>query len=160
MALENVKADGNVPFIGPRGRFQLTGIEPAWIFQTMFAGVNFDKKLAITASETAPEVQPEVVGGKAEFKDLTEGGVFDTIATAKKAHIIEEILNGGSATLDIVRLEDLKATSPIEDTPTFRVVPGSFPFKMAPGETIRADAGANGGSVGLLIREDAGSIAG
>jgi len=161
MALQNVKPDGNVPFIGPRSRFSLTGFEPRWIFQTMFTSLQFDKKLARTASFLAPDLDPAVVAGKAEFKDLTEGGIFDTIATAKKAHVVEDIINPGSATLDIVRLEDLQSAQTggdITTAPTFRSVPGSFPFTLSPGETIRANSGTAANPLGIFIREELRAI--
>lgn len=160
MAIENAKPDGNVPFIGPRGRFQLTGLEPAWIIQTMATATVFDKKLARTVALTAPELEPVVTAGKAKFSDLSQGGIFDTIATAKRSHVVEDILNAGGATLDIVTLEDLKIAQDgagIHLAPKFRDVPGSFPFTLAPGETIRA-AGAAAGTVGLYIREDLKAI--
>lgn len=161
MALQNVKADGNVPFIAGRSRYQLIGLDPAWIFHKMAAGVTFDKKMARTTLLTSPELDPSIENGSASFLELSEGGVFDTVATAKKSMVIEDLLNGGGATLDIVALKDLKAAQDgagIETAPKFRDIPASFPFTLAPGETIRAFGGATGSIVGIYIRENAGAL--
>jgi len=131
MALQNVKADGNVPFIGPRGRFRVLNLTSTWLVQEG----TLDGKRPRTASLTADELDPVVTAGRAEWKSLTEGGLFDLAGNHKEAVVLEAMQIDG-VTVSIVALDGTTVLrpGPVNDN--------SFPFKMAPGEMIRVSGGA------------------
>lgn len=140
----DLKADGNVPFIGPRARYRVLAITPTWVIQEG----TLDGARPATASLTADELDPVVTAGRAIWSSLTAGGLFDLVGKRKEALIIEKIeLDGGAMTI-------------VAEDGTTLLRPGPMnvndvPFKMAPGETLRVIGGA---FARFLMRIDADRI--
>ena len=116
-------ADNNVPFIGPRSRYEVLGVQPTLLVHTMATG-NLDGNLPRTAAKTALELDPTVTAGKATWDDLTAGGLFNF---TKKAVIVEALSTGTWKIVD-------GALNVLRTTPT------SLPFKLAPDEKLQVTA--------------------
>jgi hypothetical protein len=141
-----------VPFIGPRSRYNVLGVSPTWIYQDMDSAVFSHKKPAAGGEP----VDPAVVGGKAEYLVLDEGGIFSMVADRKKATEVLEVDLGG-ATLEIhdwntilAELGGGSASVAVRSTPT-------APFLMGSSEVLVA-IGDAGGRVGILIKEQGDKI--
>lgn len=137
------KADNNVPFIGPRSRYNVLTASPVWVYQRM-DGAGFTGEAPETPSVTANDLDPTVSAGLVEWTGLIKGGLFTAFYKAKKAFIIEATDVKAGVTLSIVRADALT-------TPT-RTFPTSFPAKIAPGEIIRATGGDSTAYAGFLVR--------
>lgn len=137
------KADGNVPFIGPRARYQILGLNLTWIYHRMAGGVMLNGAAPKTASLEPAAVDPTVSAGRAEYTDLTEGGLFTLLGNYRRAVLVEAVDNAAGATLTIVD----SAGALLRNAPT-------APFKMAPGEYFKASGGAAGSYIGILVREE------
>lgn len=143
------KADGNVPFIGPRARYKILSESLTWIYHRMAGGSALNGAAPRTASLTADETDPTVTAGKANYADLTEGGLFRLLGNYKKAIVVESVNNAAVATLTIVD----------KDGTLLRAFPGTTPFNMAPGEYIKATGGSAGSYIGVLVREQTEDLA-
>lgn len=106
--------------------YSLVGINPTRIIH------------AGTINGQLPSGEPTVSAGLARYSGLTAGGLF---AFDKKSIIVEE-LSGTFAIVD-------SSGSTIRSTPT------SFPFKLYPGEWLKASSGS---SVACVVRLDAQRI--
>jgi hypothetical protein len=126
------KADNNVPFIGPRARYNIVGVKPTWIVQKMKAGSTFNKARPATATKTADQLDPVVSAGLVKWEELTSGGLFDLLANRKEAVVVEKTVAVGSPTVDIVALD---GTTKLRDV----VITSSF--ILSPGEMLRTDGG-------------------
>lgn len=138
------KADGNVPFIGPRSRYSLVGLNPTVLLHRMAAATDFAGDLPETASVTAANLDPAVSGGKALWASLNKGGLFPFTG---KPLVIESLLS-----------KNCTATWTIVDSTgaTIRTTP-SAPFKLAPNERLKATStgASSGAEVGVVVRLDA-----
>lgn len=141
MALTGVKRDGNVPFIGPRARYNTLGVSPTWHYHKMGAGAALDGTAPRTATTAENDLDPAVSAGKAEWASLTKGGLFTMLGKAGKAVIVEAVDLSAGASLTVVNA----AGATLRATPT-------APFKLAPGEFLKASGGSNGGYAGVLVR--------
>lgn len=137
------KADGNVPFIGPRARYQILGLNLTWIYHRMTGGASLNGAAPKTATLTPDQVDPVVSAGKAEFASLTEGGLFTLLGNYKRPVLVESVNNAAGATLTIVD----KAGAQLRTAPT-------APFKLAPGEYFKATGGSAGSYIGILVRDE------
>jgi hypothetical protein len=129
-----------VPFTGSKGHSQLLSETSAWIYHNMASGT-LDGTEPSTASTIPSETIPAVTSGRADYNNLTHGGLFIHPWVYKRTVIVEAIDNPGSAALLI--------TNP--EAGTDRAVPNTLPFSLAPGECLKAVGGAK---VGFMIRED------
>ena len=140
-----------VPFIGPRGRYNILGVNPSWVIHQMDGGAALNGAAPRTATTAADDLDPKVSAGKAEFGDsttgLTEGGLFTLLGNYKQPMEVLAVDNAGSATITIV-----------DETDTTLRTPPSPPFKVSPGEYVKASGGANGSKIGLLVKIDGEKI--
>ena len=138
-----------VPFIGPRARYNILGVNPSWIIHQMAAGSSFNGEAPRTAAIVADDLDPAISAGKAEFGDttvgLTEGGLFTLLGNYKQ-HV--EILaiddTSGGSTKNIVA---------DDGTTVLRAVPAA-PFKLSPGEYLKITGGATGAKYAVLAKID------
>lgn len=137
------KADGNVPFIGPRKRYSILGLNLTWIYHRMAVGVALNGAAPKTASLEPNAVDPVVSAGRANFAALTEGGLFTLLGNYRRPVLVESVDNAAGATLTIVD----KAGTLLRSAPT-------APFKMAPGEYFKAAGGSTGSYIGILVRDE------
>jgi hypothetical protein len=126
------QADNNVPFIGPRARYEVLGVQPSLLVHTMASG-NLDGNLPRTAALTALELDPTVSAGKATWTALTAGGFFNF---TKKAVIVEALSSGTWKIVDD-SLTQLRATP-------------STPFRLTPGEKLQISGVATASVVARL----------
>jgi hypothetical protein len=145
MPLTGTQADNNVPQLAGRARYNILGMNPTWVYHEMATGATAAGEAPRSAAKTEAEIDPTVKAGRARWTDLTKGGLFTMLAHAKQPIIVEAIDNAGSATLTIVDSQGNQ----------LRTVPNTLPFKVAPGECLKASGGASGGKVGFLVRIDA-----
>lgn len=142
------KADNNVPFTGTRPRYSLVNSTSTWCYHHMAAGASLSGEAPRTAATNEAATDPSVIGGKAEFKDLTKGGLFTIQANAKRSLVVEAVSNPGNATITLVDRSDHAHS---------RTIP-TAPFKVSAGEVIKAVGGGAGGYVGILYRIDGEEI--
>jgi hypothetical protein len=142
------KADNNVPFTGTRPRYSLVNTTATWCYHHMAAGASLSGEAPRTATTDEAATDPAVIGGKAEYKNLTKGGLFTIQAHAKKTLVVDAVTNPGNATITLVDLSDHAHSRAIPTTP----------FKVSAGEVIKATGGAAGGYVGILYRIDGEEI--
>jgi hypothetical protein len=133
-------SNARVPFTGTKGRIHLLSESAAWIYHNMASGT-LDGDEPSTATTTPSETVPTVKAGRADYNDLTHGGLFVHPWVYNKAVVVEAIDNPGSATLLV--------TNPAAGTN--RAAPASVPFTIAPGECLKAVGGTK---VGFMMRED------
>jgi len=137
-----------VPFIGPRSRYSLVGVSPSWLVQKMEASTQMDGGLPETASIEPADLDPQdITPGRALWKDLIKGGLF-AIGNLNKAIVVEEI-DTKEATFTITVTDKAGVF--------IRNQPASFPFKLAPGESLKATttgATTNGAEMGICVRID------
>jgi hypothetical protein len=114
-------------------KYSLVGINPTRIVHS--GAINGE--LPTISGEPA---EPTVSAGLAKYNSLTTGGLF---AFDKKAIIVEALIG----TFTIVDSDD--GATVIRPTPT------TFPFKLFPGEWLKASSGA---SVTCVVRLDAQRI--
>jgi hypothetical protein len=130
-----------VPFTGTHGRYAILNETPTWVYHTMAGAGVLDGTAPATALTTPAETDPVVLQGRADYNNLTHGGLFITLANYGKAMIIDSIYNPGSSTITIVNPE--KGTT--------RSAPASAPYNIAPGECLKA---VGGSQIGFMVRED------
>lgn len=134
-----------LPLIGPRGRVKVLGETPTWVSQTMVNPETFTGNAPATATVAAEDLDPTITAGRAVYADLTEGGLFDILAKAGKAYVIEDISNAGNAALTIVR----PGTSESRPFPA-----DQLPVRCGPGECPKALNGVTATPVAFLVREE------
>lgn len=142
------KADNNVPFTGTRPRYSLVNTTATWCYHHMAAGSTLTGEAPRTAATNEQNTDPSVMGGKAEYKDLTKGGLFTMQAHAKRTLMVDAIDNPGSAVITLVDRSDHAHQ---------RTAPAA-PFKVSANEVIKATGGSAGGYVGVLYRIDGQEI--
>ena len=126
-----------VPLLPGRARYDLLQSSSTWFIHKMATGSSLDGTAPQRTGEDESQTDPTFVkAGRASFEELTHGGLFTLPGNYKKPIVVEAILNAGTATLSIVRLDDPAVT---------RAVPGTFPFRMTPGEYLKATGGAVSG---------------
>lgn len=143
------KADNNVPFIGPRARYSLVNTTATWCYHHMATGCTLSGDAPETATTDAAHTDPYVVGGKAEYQDLTKGGLFTIQSNAKRILMIDAIDNPGSATITLVDRSNHAHS---------RAVPTTLPFKVSANEVIKVVGGVASGYIGILYRVDGEEI--
>lgn len=138
-----------VPFIGPRGRFNILGVNPTWVVHQMDGAAPFNGEAPRTAAIAANDLDPAVSAGKAEFGDatvgLTEGGLFTLLGNYRQ-HVevlaVDDTTGGGTKNIVAVINDVVTTVRPI---PT-------APFQMTPGEYLSVSGGANGSKYGVLVK--------
>jgi len=139
------QADGNVPFLPGRSRYDIVNLTATWCYHRMAAGSTLSGEAPRTATTTEADTDPTVTGGRAEYKTLTKGGLFTLQAQMLAPLIVLALDNTANATLTLVMSGD----------PTLsRAVPTSLPFKIAAGEALKATGGSSGSYVGILYEID------
>lgn len=133
-----------IPLIGPRARYRVLSAQASWVTHEMAGGSALSGEAPETASVSAENLDPTVTAGKAVWSDLTKGGLFTLLGNHKRPLVVEAALVPGTATVKIINPQ----------TSTERDMPGSTPFKVAPGEYLKVSGGNNGDSVSFLVRED------
>jgi hypothetical protein len=139
------KADGNVSFLGNgRARYNvLSNRQSTWIYHRM-ATAALTGERARSTTETETQIDPVIKAGRAEWVNLTKGGLYSFVGNYRRPLICEAIDNPGSATLTLIKA----------DLSLSRNMPTSFPFVIAPGEYIKATGGSAPGVIGFLLRID------
>jgi hypothetical protein len=145
--MNNVKADGNVPFQN-RPRFSIVGIQPTTIIQKMLTNIDFDGGRAKTVAQpNADLVDPTVTRGEALWSGLTNGGLFYLGGKIARPAIVESYYSKNcTATFTLVKISDPSIVT--------RAVP-TTPFKLGVDEcmkVISTGAGAPIPEVGIMIR--------
>jgi hypothetical protein len=113
----------------------------------MLAGLSLDGGAPRTATLDESLTDPVVTAGKAEYRNLTKGGLFTIQAKSKMTLVVDALDNAAGATLTILD----------SDHSHERAVP-SVPFKLASGEVFKAVGGTAGSYVGFLYRIDGQEI--
>lgn len=142
------KADNNVPWTGPRPRYSIVNTTATWCYHHMTSGMTLTGEAPRTALTDEATTDPSVIGGKAEYKELTKGGLFTIQAKAKRTLMVDAVDNPGSATIKLVDMDSHAHE---------RVAPAA-PFKVSAGEVIKVTGGTAGGYVGILYRIDGQEI--
>ena len=141
------KRDGNVPFIGPRSRYNILNITPTWVHLKMTTGVVLDGNRPRTAELDADTLEPVISSGRAEYGSttdgLTQGGFFRILGNYGVPYIIEDALLPGTVVFKIVDKE--KNLIRTISTP-------SFPMNLAAGEYVQITGGTAGALFGLKVR--------
>ena len=136
------KADGNVPFIGPRARYSVVTTNPTWVLHKMAPGASLNGAAPKTATLQPKDVDPTVKAGMAQWDDLTEGGLFTLLAhEGQPIEVIDKMLPSG-ATAVIVGLDGTK----------LRDLPATYPFRLGACEVLKISGGAAGSTGGFLIK--------
>lgn len=140
------KSDGNVSFLPGRSRYNVvTDRSDTWVYHKMSAGSLTGVKPTVVGTPVGDASDPTLMGpGRAEWGDLTAGGLFTLVGNYNKP-IVCSAVDASGVTLTLVT----KAGTFI------RNMPGTFPFVIAPGEYIKA---VGGSSVGLLLRIEENTI--
>jgi hypothetical protein len=134
--------DSRIPLIGPRKRYLLVNLTPAWCYHQMDTGVAMTGVAPQTATTDEKNTDPEVSGGVAIFADLTAGGLFTHLQERKSPLVVEAVNNPQNATITIV--------DPVAGTS--RAAPTSVPFFTGANEILKAATATTGATVGFLIR--------
>ena len=149
------KADGNVPFIGPRSRYNIIGTSARWVFHIMEDLVAPNGAAPTTAAVSNPdEVTPVVSPGKAEYGSssdkLLTGGLFTHLGKVGHPMLIEGAILPGDPAVSLVNSAGtLIRTLVVSGTPL-----SGFPIRLAPGEYIKIVGGTPGGDFGFFVRLD------
>lgn len=143
------KADGNVPFIGPRKRYNVLTTNTIWNIHEMAGGATLDGTPPMTLTTDVASTDPTLKAGIAVWTNLTHGGLFTHLAHHKQPMVIEAVLNPGGATLTLVHSDDASV---------FRAMPNTFPIKVSAHECVKATGGAAGSKIGILVRLDADKV--
>ena len=138
------KADFNVPALPGRARYSIVNTSPTWCYDHMAAGIALAGDAPRSAAKNEAAIDPVVTSGKAEYRDLTKGGLFTIQAKAKKPLVVDALDNAAGAALTIVSSGDSHS----------RAAPTTVPFKVGPGEVLKAVGGTAGSYIGILYRID------
>jgi len=141
------KADGNVPFIGPKSRYNVMGMQPTWNHLQMGTGVVLDGNRPRTATVSEDDIGPVISAGRAEYGSvadgLTQGGFFRHLGNYGHPYIIEDALLPGTTVFKIVD---------VEKTLIRTVATPVFPMSLAAGEYVQITGGTAGALFGLRVR--------
>ena len=144
----------SVPLLPNRARYNLVTVHPAWMYQSLAAGVltGFTGVRPVTAEEADPtKVDPSVVvGGLSDFTDLEDGGMFYHLAKTKRTVLVKAVdlsLSGVVASIQLVRFDD-PGTVTRDIQPLMEAVP-FVPFRIAPNEMIKVVSA--GTRLGLFV---------
>ena len=145
------KADNNVPWIGPRSRYNVLCASPVWNYQRMNNAGGFTAE-APEAPGVGPNLlDPTVGGGKVEWNNLIKRGLFTALYKTGRPFIVEAVDLKSGVTLSIV--------DPNSPATVLRAFPTTFPALIGAGELIKAVGTDATAFAGLLVRtkEDKGS---
>lgn len=142
------KENNNVPFLPGRSRYSIVNTTATWCYHHMAPGSTLNGAAPRTATTDPSQTDPVVKASTAEYKDLTEGGLFTIQAKAKRTLVVDAIHNAAGATLSILGVAHGHE----------RAAPSSTPFKISSGEVLKATGGSTGGSIGILYRIDGEEI--
>ena len=142
------KADNNVEFLPGRSRYSIVNTTATWCYHHMAPGATLNGAAPKTATKTPDQVDPTVKASMAEYKDLTEGGLFTIQAKARRPLVVDAVDNPAGATLTIVGVAHSHT----------RAAPSTVPFKVTSGECLKAVGGSAGSYVGILYRIDGEEI--
>ena len=144
----------NVPFIGPRSRYNLLSRKPSWVYQEMIPTACFTREAPETATTSPSETDPTMVTAGAIYKDLTVGGIFPRLYNGRKPFIIEEVYNPGNSEIWITHPEVPDPNSP-SGIVQRQVTAADLPVRVAAGERVELNQGAVGQCLfGMMIYED------
>ena len=145
------KADNNVPWIGPRARYNVLCASPVWNYQRMNISGGFTGD-APEAPGVGPNlIDPTVGQGKVQWTNLIKGGLFTALYKTGRPFIVEAVDLKTGVTLSIV--------DPQNPATVLRPFPSTLPAMIAAGELIKATGTDTTAYAGLLVRtkEDRGS---
>lgn len=142
------KDDYNVPSLPGRSRYSIVNTTATWCYHKMAVGIALTGEAPRTATLNEANTDPSVKAGKAEYLNLTKGGLFTIQANAKKPLVVDALDNAAGATLTIVTNNGGHS----------RNAPTTVPFKLSAGEVFKAVGGATGSYVGILYRIDGEEI--
>lgn len=137
------KADGNVPFLPGRSRYNVvTDRSDTWVYHrgTLDGLAPFMAATPVGGVADPTLMEP----GRAEWTTLTHGGLFTLVGNQGKP-LICSATDASGATLTLVRKNGTLS----------RAFPTTFPCVIAPGEYIKA---VGGSAVGLLLRIEDNTI--
>lgn len=130
----------NVPFIGPRSRYNILVNEPTWVYHIMAEGGELEGSVPRNPDLCEREIDPTLVNGRFEFQNLTFGGLFALLSNYGLAFIVEEIDNPDSSLIEIVGRDGVK----------IRDIPAQTPFKVVGATEILKVTG--GSKIGFMVR--------
>jgi hypothetical protein len=141
------KADGNVPFIGPKSRYNILNTSPTWIRLQMAVGAVLDGTRPRTALTDEDSLEPVISAGRAQYgstvEGLTKGGFFSLLGNYGKAYIVEDAVLPGTVVFTIVdKDQNLIRT----------VTTPSYPMSLAPGEFVKLTGGTAGSLFAIKVR--------
>lgn len=145
MTLANVKADNNVPQTPGLGRsVVVTDRSSTWVIHKTRAGRGFDGNPPQAQDDDSDidTIRPTIRAGFAMWDNLAHAGLFTLLAHYGRSIIVEEVSNPGGATLSTVD----STGAPL------RTALPAVPFKLAPGECLKAVGATQNTSVGFLVR--------
>jgi len=141
------KADGNVPFIGPRSRYNILGVQPTWVYLQMGTGAAMNGAKHRTALLDSNELEPVIGPARAQYgstlEGLTFGGFFSLLGNYGKAYVVEEVSFVGAVVFKIADSEGVDIRT---------VATPSYPMKLAAGEYIKLSGGTTGALHGIKVR--------
>lgn len=125
-------------------RYSILHNSSTWCYHYSATGSKLDGKTPKTAATVEADTYPTVRAGRAEYTDLTSGGLFTMQAAEKKPFIVEAIDDPASATIVLLDRANLLGTG--------RTVPIACPFRVAANEVIKVTNNQNGKYIGILYR--------
>ena len=145
------KADNNVPWIGPRSRYNVLCASPVWNYQRMNNGSGFTTDPPEALGVGPNLLDPTVSSGRVEWTNLIKGGLFTALYKTGRPFIVEAVDLKAGVALTIV--------DPANPATVLRAFPTTFPALIAAGELIKATGADTTAYAGLLVRtkEDRGS---
>lgn len=145
------KADNNVPWVGPRARYNVLCASPVWNYQRMNNGSGFTGDAPEAVGIGPNLIDPTVGQGKVQWTNLLKGGLFTALYKTGRPFIVEAVDLNAGVTLSIV--------DPQSPGTVLRAFPTTLPALIAAGELIKATGTGGTTYAGLLVRtkEDRGS---
>ena len=119
---------------------------PTWVMQTMATGRTFAGEIPSDVDDNP--IEPTVSAGRADYKDLHNGGLFSEISRTRLPALVLQVYNPDSIPLDIARYNESGTLVKARD------IPSTYPFVLAPGEILRASGGTDTTTVGFLVKLD------
>lgn len=149
------KADGNVPHIGPRARYNIVGHSARWIFHIMENAIAPAGEAPATVAVGDPaDLDPVVSPGRADYgfptDKLVEGGLFTHLGKVGHAVILESAILPGNPKVETV---DASGT-PLRVLAVLSSPLTGFPIRLGAGEYVKISGGTTGGDFGLFARLD------
>jgi hypothetical protein len=152
MPITGAKADGNVPFLPGRARYNVvTDRSFTWVFQKMLALHQFDGSAPtdqIDGSARDTFDPTTVRGGYASWDGCAHAGLWTLLSHYGRAMTVQEVSNAAGATLSTVDSSGAVLRTSLPATP----------FMLSPGECLKASGGTAGGAVGFLVKFDEATI--